>query len=393
MDRTSTAEGASEIEQPAYAGTAPAAQGESDRATFFFSANTQFDNAGDALINRELLKVLRVHGSVRAARSGAPETFLGQLRLEEGELQYKGRRDLWLAACMEGLKAQFFGARHPFLVLTPGDPGGPLDIDVFVRGALMLALNLVGVRIVRLGVSLNRMSSGRLWLEAFLSRFYVHFGTRDMLSLSRAQNAGFRNVTYFPDFSLALSPAKRLHQRDHHVARIAVSLRDDNLDGDSRRALIAKLKQVLEAFSAGEHKISLHFVAQVGADADFMRELAACYGGPSGCMLTEEQNLGRLAELYSSTDIIISNRLHSLLFASANGAIPFGLLVPEKNKKIVALLRDLNLTRHWTSLDTGEDVPDLSWLYAREEAVKAAFQRSGHLIEKHANAIFGASTR
>ena len=393
MDHVSTAQGASEIEHLNRDGPPAVAPGNNARPTFFFSANTQFDNAGDALINRELLKVLRSHGLVRVARSGAPDAFLRQLRLEEGELRYKGRRELSLAAAIEGLKARFFGARHPVLVLTPGDPGGPLDIDVLVRATLMLALNLVGVRIVRLGVSINRMSRSRLLLEAFLSRFYVHFGVRDTFSLTIAHSNGFRNVAYFPDLSLALPPAGRFKQRDPGVARVVVSLRYDNLDGDGKRALIAKLEQVIEALAGAQRTVSLHFLAQVGMDRAFMRELAARYGGPSTCMLTEEQDLDRLAELYSSTDIIVSNRLHALLFASANGAVPFGLLVPEKNKKIIALLGDLDLARHWTSLDANEHVSDLTWLYAREEAVKAAFRRCGHLIEKRTNVLIGVSRR
>ena len=393
MDHASTAQGACEIEHLSHDGPTPVALENNAQATFFFSANTQFDNAGDALINRELLKVLRRHGVVRVARSGAPDAFVRQLRLEEGELRYKGRPELWLAASIEGLKARFFGARHPVLVLTPGDPGGPLDLDALVRGTLILALNLVGVRIVRLGVSINRMTRSRLLLEAFLSRFlYAVRYARYAFTDDRAKQ-------WLPQCRLfsglfACTPARReFKQRDTSVARVIVSLRNDNLDGDGKRALIAKVGQVIEALADGQRTVELHFLAQVGTDRHFMRELAARYGGPSTCMLTEEQDLDRLAEHYSSTDIIVSNRLHALLFASANGAVPFGLLTPEKNKKIIALLGDLDLARHWTSLDINEHVSDLSWLYARGEPVKAAFQRCGQLIEKRTKALIGASRR
>ncbi|MGF9567111.1 polysaccharide pyruvyl transferase family protein [Neorhizobium sp. JUb45] len=357
------------------------------RAIFFFSANTQYENAGDALINRELLKVLRRWGRVRVAQSGAPEAFIKQLRLEPQELHYESRPALWLGAVLAGTKARFSRTERPYLALTPGDPGGFFDRDVMLRGALMLMLTLAGVRIVRLGVSLGRMSRGRLRFEAFMSRFYAHIGIRDSNSLDLARTYGFRNCGYFPDFALALDPTEGFSKVDHHF-NIAVSLRDDNLGQVDRAMLVTKLDQVIDAVSVNR-PVSLHFVAQVGLDDAFARYLKDRYAGRIRSVMSEEQNIDRLTNIYSRADLIVSNRLHALLLASACGAVPLGLLFPESNVKIVGLLGDLGLGDHWLN-PNDETLPDIAGLMIRQKVVQAAFTNASQMICYRAEALFGS---
>ncbi|MEB2848151.1 polysaccharide pyruvyl transferase family protein [Endobacterium cereale] len=357
------------------------------RAIFFFSANTQYENAGDALINRELLKVLRRWGSVRVAQSGAPEAFMRQLCLEPEELHYESRPALWMGAFLAGTQARFSRTERPYLALTPGDPGGIFDRDVMLRGALTLMLTLAGVRIVRLGVSLGRMSRGRLRFEAFMSRFYVHIGIRDSQSLDLARAHGFLNCGYFPDFALALDPTERSPKTDDHF-NVVVSLRDDNLGWADRATLVRKLDQVIGAVSASQ-AVSLHFVAQVGIDGAFARYLKDRYAGRISSVMSEEQNIDRLANIYCRADLIVSNRLHALLLASACGAVPLGLLFPESNVKIVGLLGDLGLGDHWRN-PNDEALPDVPGLMLRQKVVQAAFSNAGQMIGDRAEALFGS---
>lgn len=387
MDRSSPLEGSSIVSAVLLNEAGLIAKHAAPGAMFFFSANTQYENAGDALINRELLKVLRRWGSVRVAQSGAPEVFIRQLRLEPQELHYESRPALWLGAFLAGTKARFSRTERPCLVLTPGDPGGVFDREVMLRGALMVMLNLAGVRIVRLGVSLGRMSRGRLRFEAFMSRFYAHIGIRDSKSLDVATAHGFQNCGYFPDFALALDPTERLSKADDHY-NVMVSLRDDNLGRADRATLVTKLDQVIDAMSVNR-AVSLHFVAQVGIDGGFARFLKDRYAGRIRSVMSEEQNIDRLANIYSRADLILSNRLHALLLASACGAVPLGLLFPDNNVKIVGLLGDLGLGAHWH--DPNDDgLPDIPDLMMRQKVVHAAFCKAGQMIGDRAEALFGS---
>jgi polysaccharide pyruvyl transferase WcaK-like protein len=47
--------------------------------------------------------------------------------------------------------------------------------------------------------------------------------------------------------------------------------------------------------------------------------------------------------LYSQVSFVFSNRLHVLLFALANGAIPFAIIDIKKNTKITGLFEDAGL--------------------------------------------------
>src|SRR5688572_9526835 len=94
---------------------------------FFFSPRTNYENAGDALINRELLRILRGYGEIHASRSGAPQRFLDEIRLDPKEIRYETRLGLWAAAFAAGTKARIRREQPPFMILAPGDPSGPID--------------------------------------------------------------------------------------------------------------------------------------------------------------------------------------------------------------------------------------------------------------------------
>jgi hypothetical protein len=353
----------------------------------FFSANTQHENAGDALINRELISLLRPFGRLTIASAGAPDHFIAQLGLSPGELRYKSRVGLWLRAFLSGFSARLRGRQRPFLVLTPGDPGGVLDHNVLMRGLLMLALHGAGVRIIRLGVSLSRMSPGRVRFEALMSGIHTHIGVRDTQSLSIAQTFGFRNVDYFPDLAFRVPPLERLpRQADDRRLSVVFALRDDNLDPAKKGELIAYLDQFVGSLK-GRFVPCITFVAQVQADARFMRELACRYGPAEAMSIIEEQDLAHLQRIYARTDIIVSNRLHALLYGAAQGAVPLALLLPGANAKIASLFGDVGLAEHAIDVTKGEG-GDVELLLQRRHAVIDVFRRSSHIIDEKIDAVF-----
>ena len=50
---------------------------------FFFKIKTQYENLGDALINRELLKVIKGSGEVYIDASHVPDGFLDKINIKE----------------------------------------------------------------------------------------------------------------------------------------------------------------------------------------------------------------------------------------------------------------------------------------------------------------------
>ena len=111
------------------------------------------------------------------------------------------------------------------------------------------------------------------------------------------------------------------------------------------------------------------------------------------CTFVAEQTLPRLADMYSSVDVIISNRLHGLLFASAQGAVPLGLLIPECNQKIIGILEDLGLDDHWIDVEAPDKAHvEISELREKVGDVRTAFARSAKLISDGFEALAAHET-
>jgi polysaccharide pyruvyl transferase WcaK-like protein len=260
-----------------------------------------------------------------------------------------------------------------------------------VRSTFLVLLSLAGVRVARLGVSFGRMSAVRLKLEAFVSRFYAFSGARDTRSLALARRSGFSNVGYCPDFAFALPPPGRIWNKHPNVLQIGVSLREDNLGVDRRALTVRRLDQLLATLRDEGRKFVVRFIAQVDADRTFMKELSERFGDRYECTFIAEQRLSSLAHIYYSIDLIVSNRLHSLLFAGAQGAVPFGLLIPDCNQKIIAILDDLGLGEHWINAETSDDVRiDVCRLQEKANTVSAAFGQSAKLITDRVEALLAS---
>ncbi|MFQ8431381.1 polysaccharide pyruvyl transferase family protein [Amaricoccus sp. W119] len=343
-------------------------------ARFFYSAKTQYFNAGDALINRELLRLLRARGTVEIARCDAPEEYLSQLALGSGEARHGGRPGLIAAAFGAGLRYRLgLDGRRPYLALTPGDPFWGFGAGTILTGLSMVALSIAGVRPIRLGVSFARRDPARLRWEAWMSRWGHALGLRDAASLEITRRAGFARVSYFPDLALTLPVRPRAPRPAEAPLRIAVSCRLDKLGREEASLLRARLADILAHLSAAG-PVSVAFVSQVRGDgarmnADF-EDIAARYKAE----VIESIDLDALALVYRDTDLVLSNRLHSLLYAAAQGCLPLGLLSPAHDYKISGLLDTAGLADFWESLDARSPGFDLARLEAGRPAIRRAFE-------------------
>ena len=173
---------------------------------FFFSPRTNYENAGDALINRELLRILRGYGEIHASRSGHRSVFsMKSAWTQRNPLRNTPRPRA--AAFAAGIR-RGFGEQPPFMILAPGDPSGPIDAGLLVRSIFFALLALAGVRLVRLGVSFSRMSPARLRLEAITSRLYYFSGARTRGHLHWRSAAALRTSSISPTSPLPCSRPK-----------------------------------------------------------------------------------------------------------------------------------------------------------------------------------------
>lgn len=302
---------------------------------FLINVKTQFENLGDALINRELIRLLSPLGTVVIGLSTAPPAFRRSLssglprsvRILESSWRFyfELARALFLAKR---------GGPAAHLVLNPGgytgDHSAAGEIKSLLRVSILRALKWLGIRVLLIGVSYEDIgrrhakSLGRL--AALLD---IHM-VRDSGSIAFCRAEGIHAVGPIPDLAFALEGDTSLPANN---GRLILSVR--RVDEKIRDAL----GEVLEWAKA--HNLEVSLSSQVHRDAAFMEELRELYN-LRGANVELEQ-IDDALRFYGRQSIVVSNRLHVLILAWRAGSIPVPILRPGKNNKIRNLFTDLGL--------------------------------------------------
>lgn len=140
-----------------------------------------------------------------------------------------------------------------------------------------------------------------------------------------------------PDWAFSLGSDIASWPRPESRSRLAVLLRGARpVPSDE---WIAWLKAIADEFA-----LRLTFISQVRRDNDLADQLAERMGGesicfPEGTDHADQEKLVR--EVYKETRIAVSDRLHGLIVAATEGAVPLGW-IPSSNGKIA---------RHFNAVD------------------------------------------
>ena len=312
----------------------------------FMSVKTQFDNLGDALINRELARLIAVRIPLSIDLSRSPESFhatmgvegIANTRLVHGP---RGRMMLAMAAAaLSGQRCYFF--------LNPGGLGGGVGgssrafISSIVYNLILFGLKMVGVKVCLAGVSFEPMTRRELLVTRFRRAICHSFSVRDKESARYLASEGIRVDGIAPDLSFNLydEPAQMIGPRD---IATAYSFRADR--GLDMERLSAMAMDLIDASPAG----SIHaVVSQVGRDNAAMfslyEKLSASYGPDRIIFVDCHQSMDDASAIYSRVESLYSNRLHALLVAAHAGSVPVALIPQGKQRKISALFTDLGLS-------------------------------------------------
>lgn len=301
---------------------------------FYYSAITQHSNAGDALINRELIKLMRSVGIVNAYIGDSPKSFLKEIQLEDGEiLKVSGFFSLILIILLDRIKGNII-----YLVQTPGDISAKSNTILdFFKTFLIMILSLLGVKVVQVGISLGEFSKVQKINYRLRSMFMYAIGLRDNISINKALDMKLKNYIYFPDLAFGVEP---ILKNNENIFKIGFSFRNDNLSEDKQNTLIENLKK--EFFNLKEIKFEISLIVQVERDLFFAKRISQEVF-LNNCNIIECYSIYELDDYYSNLDLVISNRLHVILLAGLNGALSIAYVDPVTNKKIIGLLENLGL--------------------------------------------------
>jgi polysaccharide pyruvyl transferase WcaK-like protein len=355
---------------------------------FLCRVKTQFDNLGDALINRELFKICAEHGSVVVCTSGVPGDFLNWLRLSDiPKVNVITRKGPFFLQIVNSIILSVLGKRRVYIVQNPGGYIGEISSSALVvkriKAIFISMLRRFGVRSILLGASYEGLGVRNLVAVKLLSEALSVHAVRDNESRDYCQKNGIFVSGVLPDLAFNVSFTER---RPTMLARTCiVSLRDPK-DSNYCDAIVGKLRR---AYQTGCFE-SVLLTYQVQRDGHFMesfREMLLEAGvpverGAIPLLAGIEENLS----YYSSAGLVVSNRLHVLLLAWRAGTPAIAVVKNGDNKKIVGIYEDTGFGEF--CLRSDDDPEALSRLIARidnEESLSRffrAFDASGEALRR-----------
>ena len=338
----------------------------SNRPLIFLDAATQIENLGDDIILRQLLRRLEHRGEVRVDVSRVPEWARQVIGIHPETADDRpgfSRRLLRTA-----LANRFARGRRPLLLfLKPGHIGGHYGLRYGLARAGLLGLTLIcrllGVTVVRLGFSVNDCQGALLHLERLQSRAQQVYAPRDDVSVDYARRVGIRTNARSADLAYTLGVGGQPgDQRSGVVLSFAGSTDGHVQTGYANRLagfLQDYLSHVAEVAAAGPEAGSadagpggLTWCAQVVRDARFGdRVLAGRSEVARVGFVKDAVSAERIFRLYGGTDLVLTNRLHSFLFALSQGALAVVVTDPATHGKIVGIVTEMGLPELLIPLD------------------------------------------
>jgi polysaccharide pyruvyl transferase WcaK-like protein len=340
----------------------------------FFSIKTQFENVGDALINREMIRLALCNGDAVVDVSRCPPEF-ALLLDPRGDTS---GRITWIKsseALFRRMLAERVRGNECYYYISPGGYLGERKGAQYAAGMMNTAalrmMKTIGVRIIHIGVSYERLGPWHTRLLRGRTRLIASHFTRDTESAAYARSLGLRVDDVMPD--LAFGAYGNLPVSEAARTEVAFSFRTDQ--SPTMRSQLSEL--VMQLSAALPTTIPFRFVCQVERDASFLRELAAATTMRPASFHDVSANIDDCMRQYDTCTHIVSNRLHALLVGLLRGARPVPLVDAAHNQKIIGI---------FSSLDPSIapiDTTSVEWVSATIDALGSGPVDSHRIADQH----------
>lgn len=322
------------------------------RNLIFYSARTQYENLGDLVINRILLKELRKYGDLIIEDQEVPEWFCKELEISAQERASNYKFKFSILMVYLGLKGLLNREINTYFVTTPGhfyDSHHKTTMGAaFKKISYLLILYLLRVRICRFGASIGPFSYLGKVVERWQSKLMYFYSTRDSLSEKYAHDIGIQKVEQFPDLAWFIERHESIgNSLKFDADYVVFSFRDASSNINDSNKCKDNFYSILDAVvdlvcKKWNKKMVISY--QVDFDYDFCKELQKKYAAlPEVTLLEDKVDNESMYGLYSQALFVFSNRLHVLMFAMASGTIAIPILNTFKHSKISGIFLDAGL--------------------------------------------------
>lgn len=308
----------------------------------FFSIKTQFENLGDALINRELLSLASMNSNVILDLSRCEREFAQTLTNNfAGSFEEK----FGFLNLLKTMIWKRFRRERCFYFLSPGGYFGEITFRTLpskiFSTVLLFLMWMIGVKVLMVGVSVERMSAGSLILFKIRRKFIHKILVRDSLSEQYLLDRGIKVDGLIPDlaFNLYRKPAE---YGEGLCKKLFFSFRTDQSS-----EILPRLTDLIEACN---HRLPIDvdfvFYSQVERDSEGMKNLFQEWKLKASRQVDFQQanqGIDSAISVFNENSWVISNRLHVLLVAGSQGAAILPVIDGKHNEKIKGLFDDINI--------------------------------------------------
>ncbi len=342
---------------------------------FFYRAYTQYENLGDIIINKTMVSHLRNYGNLMIDDLGVPEWYCQELELTDNERasqhghgQY--HQNFFLLIVLFRFASLIrLQPRNTYLVKGLGHDAMDISpVEGLYAIISSLILKLLGVNIIRCGVSIGPFSRRRRIVENVLARLMYFYSVRDQTSANYAHKIGIKKVAIFPDLAWLMEVPQAtkslLAGQENYVIFSFRSIHrySKTETGSDNQDIYRLLDDIVQKLCIqGDQKLVICY--QVTRDREFCRSLHARYQNQCEAIFIEQQvDRQFMSDLYSRASMIFSNRLHVLLFGLICGSIPIAVINQKTQAKVSGIFSDAGLMK--LVLDTNQATID--WQHLRE---------------------------
>ena len=374
----------------------------SQRPVVYFSLQTQFENLGDCIINELVIRELARHSRLKIIQRRAPTWLLDRLRALP-EVEIYGSKRKWFGDLLRRM-----ASRTPIVfAFKPGHYLSSSKAKSLAYSAALVAFcglcRIQGGKVIRSGVSLDRFGALQSRLQAVLGRLHTSYGVRDQASLDYARSLGAVSAHYSPDMAFLLADAEatsgligtKLITAEVARPKLSLSFRKQ---GPMKESSYVESLTAAIGTSAAEHDLRPVVVEQVTFDRELAQNLSNLLSCPVVRFEQSEQSVRGIFANYAESRVVVSNRLHSLLFGWTAGAIPIPLVENSPHSKIVELFKHLNLTELLHFSDDLKQLPGhigqvLSDETERRKKIRKIFQDQRVILQEALANCFEPTTR
>lgn len=275
----------------------------------FVLGSGQEDNIGDVVLRRTMFDELRKRGTLHVFLGPASAEFVAALALSPEDVVYH-EKPAWRSALWRSIRR----GRGTWFVDKPGELilGRRYLLAQLRMVPASIAIRLQRGKVLRLGLGQRRPVPGLTPVYRWL------FGLSNVVAWRDADTyATFRLGEVMPDWGFAERGSTEVDGRN----LLVLSYRSDK--PSLTPTLISAVKD-----AARSHGLQIAVVTQVGRDSSRSRELAEKLDAelvdwPEGRSHDEQEQL--LRSVYRRSALVLSDRLHVLIVAMTEGAVPLAL--------------------------------------------------------------------